>query len=109
MIRKPTHFLVVGVPGVCFVIAGTLNHEYPVIAFGGILVIGFVYGLSRKRMPVLANSVQKQQRYSFALAGVIGASLAITGFVGHGYWLGAAGVTIFIGALLRMFRIGTDA
>jgi hypothetical protein len=46
----------------------------------------------------------KQQRRSFVLAGVIGASFAIRGFLGHGYWLAAAGTVILIGALLQLYR-----
>jgi hypothetical protein len=97
------HFLVVGVPGLCFVIAGVLNDEYPAAALGGILVIGSVYGLSRKRVVMVGNSDQKRQRRSFALAGIIGASLATTGFASHHYLLGAAGTAILIGALLRLY------
>ena len=46
---------------------------------------------------------QKRQRRSFALAGVIGASFAIRGFVSHGYSLAAAGTVILTGALLRLY------
>jgi hypothetical protein len=97
-----TRFLVVGVPGFCFVIAGVLNAEYPAAILGGILITDAVYGLSRKR--VVGNSDQKRERRSFILAGIIGASLAITGFVSHGYWLGTGGTVIFIGSLLQLYR-----
>jgi hypothetical protein len=98
-----TRFLVLGVPGLCFVIAGALNDEYPAAALGGIFVIDAVYGLSRKRRVNVGNIDQKRQRRSFALAGVIGASFAIRGFVGHGYLLAAAGTVILIGSLLRLY------
>jgi hypothetical protein len=104
------HFLVVGVPGVCFVIAGALNAEYLAVALGGILVLGSVYGLSRGKVPMLGNNDQKRQRLSFLLAGIIGVSFAITGFVGHRYWLAAAGLVLFIGALLRFYgTVHSDA
>jgi hypothetical protein len=99
-----TRFLVLGVPGLCFVIAGALNNEYPLIALGGILVIDSAYGLSRKRGVMAGNFDQRRQRRSFALAGVIGASFAIRGFVSHGYLLAAAGTVIFVGSLLRLHR-----
>jgi uncharacterized membrane protein YfcA len=83
-----THFLVVGVPGLCFVIVGALNDEFPAIALGGILVIGSIYGLARKRVAV-GNGDQKRERRSFVLAGVIGASFVITGFASHSYLLAA--------------------
>jgi hypothetical protein len=97
-------FLVLGVPGLCFIIAGALNDEYPVIALGGILVIDSVYGLSRKRGVMVGNIDQRRQRRSFALAGVIGASFAIRGFVSHGYLLAAAGSVILIGSLVQLHR-----
>jgi hypothetical protein len=95
--------LVVGVPGLCFVIAGVLNADYPAAALGGFLVIDLVYGLSRKRGDMVGNIDVKRQRRAFALAGVIGASFAITGFAGHGYLVAAAGTVIFIGSLLRLY------
>ena len=98
-----THFLVVGVPGLCFVIVGALNDEYTAVVLGGVFVIGSVYELSRKRVSV-GNSDQKRQRRSFVLAGVIGASFAITGFVSHSYLLAAAGTVILIGSLLQLYR-----
>jgi hypothetical protein len=103
MKRVLVHLLVVGVPGLCFVIVGALNDEYPAIALGGFLVIEAVYVVGQGRVPTLGNGNQNQQRRSFVLAGIIGASFAIAGFVGHGYWLGAAGTVILIGALLRLY------
>lgn len=103
MKRMLTRLLVVGVPGLCFVIVGALNGEYAAVALGGILVIGLVYELSRKRVAV-GNSDEKRQRRSFALSGVIGASFAVRGFVGHSYGLGAVGTFILIGALLQLYR-----
>lgn len=100
---KLTRFLIVGVPGLCFVIVGALNNEYAAVVLGGILIIGSFYELSGKRV-ALGNSEQKRQRRSFALAGVIGVSFAITGFVSHSYVLAAAGAVILIGALLQLYR-----
>jgi hypothetical protein len=99
-----TRFLVVGVPGLCFLIAGLLTDNYPAAALGGTLVIGSLYGLSRKRVAVVGNSDQTRQRRSFRLAGIIGASYAIAGFVGGRYWMAAAGTVILIGSLLRLYR-----
>jgi hypothetical protein len=98
-----THFLVVGVPGLCFVIAGVLSDEYPAAALGVILVMGAVYGLSRGRVAMVGSSDEKRQRRSFLLAGIIGASFAITGFASHRYLLAVAGSVILIGALLRLY------
>jgi hypothetical protein len=93
------YFLVVGVPGLFFVIAGVLNDEYPVVALGGVLVIGSAYGLSRKHVAMLGSA----QRRSFVLAGIIGASFAIAGFIEHSYLLATAGTVVSIGALLRLY------
>jgi hypothetical protein len=103
MKRMLTHFLAVGVPGLCFVIAGVLNEEYPAAALGGVLVIGAVYGLSQGRVALVGDSDEKRQRRSFVLAGIIGASFATTGFASHRYLLAAAGTVIVIGALLRLY------
>ncbi len=103
MKRMLMHFLVVGVPGLCFLIAGVLNDEYPAAALGGILVIGSIYGLSQDRVVMVGNSDQKRQRRSFVLAGIIGASFATTGFASHRYLLAAAGTVILIGAFLRLY------
>jgi len=100
------YFLVVGVPGLCFLIAGGLSAEYPAAAVGGALFIGSVYELSRKRVPTVWARDQQRQRLSFVLAGVIGMSLAVTGFFGHGYWQAAAGTVLLIGALLRLQKDG---
>jgi hypothetical protein len=51
-----------------------------------------------------AHGGQQRQRLSFTLAGITGASFAITGFVSHGYWLATAGTVILSGALLRLYR-----
>jgi hypothetical protein len=67
-----TRFLVVGVPGLCFLVAGLLDDDYSPAALGGILVIGWVYGLSRKRVAMVGSSDQMRQRCSFVLAGIIG-------------------------------------
>jgi hypothetical protein len=103
MKRMLTHFLVVGVPGLCFVIAGVLTDEYPAAALGAVLLIGSVYGLVQKRVVSVGDSEQKRQRRSFVLAGIIGASFATTGVAGHRYVLAAAGTVILIGALLRLY------
>jgi hypothetical protein len=100
MKRTLLRILFVGVPGTCFLTAGIVTKEYPAAGLGCALVIGCVYELGRKS-PV--NRDRKQRRRSFALAGVIGASFAISGFGSHEYWLGAAGTVIFIGALLRLY------
>jgi hypothetical protein len=81
-------FLTVGVPDLCFVIAGALNDEHPLIALGGILVIDSVYGLSRKHGVMVGNIDQKRQHRSFALAGVIDNRL------------GKGGLKEFAGALI---------
>lgn len=96
-------FLLVGVPGLCFVILGALDAEYPAGGLGGILVIGSVYEFSRKRVAVRMSD-QAEQRRSVVLAGIIGVSFAIAGFVSHGYLLGAAGIVLLTGALLRLYR-----
>jgi uncharacterized membrane protein YfcA len=96
--------LLVGVPGLCFVIGGALNDEYSVVALGGILVIASVYGFTRRRVVKVASTDEKRQRRSFVLAGVIGASFAVTGFVSHSYVLAAAGAVILIGSLLQLHR-----
>jgi hypothetical protein len=101
MKRALLRILFVGVPGACFLIAGIVTKEYPAAGLGGALIIGCVYELGWK--PATVDRDRKQQRRSFALAGVIGASLAISGFGRHGYWLGAAGTVIFIGSLLRLY------
>jgi hypothetical protein len=96
-------FVVVGVPGLCFVIAGVLNHEYPAAALGVVLVIDSVHGHSGKHMTMVGSSDQRRQRRSFVLAGIIGASFAIAGFASHSYLLAAAAMVIFIGSLLRLY------
>ena|SRR5580692_6372702 len=101
MKRVLLRILFVGGPGLCFLIAGIVTKEYPAAGLGGALIVGCAYELGHK--PVTAGRDRKQQRRSFALAGVIGASLAISGFGSHGYWLGAAGTVIFMGALLRLY------
>lgn len=97
-------FLVLGVPGLCVVIVGALSDAYPVIAVGGIILIDAVYGLSRNRGVKVDDTDQKRQRRSFILASVIGTSFAITGFVGHSYWLGVVGTVILIGSLLQLYH-----
>lgn len=104
MKRALLRILFVGVPGVCFLIAGLVTKEYPAAGFGGALIVGCVYELAHKS--AIVDHDRKQQRRSSALVGVIGASLAISGFLSHGYWLGAAGTAIFIGALLRLYGRG---
>lgn len=99
-------FLVVAVPGLCFVIAGTLSDQYPVVALGGFFVIDAIYGLSRKRTVILGKSDQKRQRLSFVLAGIIGASSTVSAILEHTYWLAAVGIVILIGALLRLYGNG---
>ena len=101
---KLIYFLAVGVPGLCFLVAGFVNREYTVAALGGILVIVFVYGLSQKSMAVDLASDQKRQRLSLVLAGIIGASLAVSGFASPRYWLAAVGIVILIGSLFRLYR-----
>jgi hypothetical protein len=96
--------LVVGVPGLCFLIAGAVNHEYPVAVLGGVMVIIFVYGLSRKRPAMVPTNDQKQQRLSFVLAGIIGVSLAINGFASSRYWLAAVGTALVTGSFLQLYR-----
>lgn len=104
MKRLLAHFLVVGVPGLCFVIVGLLSDEYPAAALGGILIIGAVYGLTQKRVALMVgDSEQRRERRSFVVAGIIGASFATTGFVSHRYVLAAAGTVILIGAILRLY------
>ena len=94
-----TYLLVLGVTGLCFVIAGTLDHEYSVVAFGGALLIGSFYVLIRKHFD---DIYQKQERWSLVCAGIISASFAITGFAGHRYLLAGAGIVMLIAALLRL-------
>jgi hypothetical protein len=97
-------FLVVGVPGLCFLIAGAVNHEYPVGVLGGVLIIVSIYGLSQKRVAMRPTSDQKRQRLSFGVAGIISASLAVNGFASPRYWLAAVGIVILIGSLLQLYR-----
>jgi hypothetical protein len=104
MKRTLIPFLIVGVPGMCFLIAGMVSHEYPIAVLGGVMIIVFVYGLSRQQITMVPASDHKRSRLSFGLAGIIGMSLAINGFVGHQYWLVAAGVVILIGSLLQLYR-----
>jgi len=99
-----TRSLVVGLPGLCFVIAGAITGAYPILALGGILVGESVYELSRKRAATVGARDQKRQRRSFVLAGVIGASFAITGFAGKNYLLAAGGTVLLIGSLLQLYR-----
>lgn len=103
MKRRLAHFLVVGVPGLCFVIAGVLNGEYPVVALGGVLVITAIYGLNRQGVDMLGGDEQKRQHRSFVFAGIIGVSFAIAGFIGHSYWMATAGTVILIGSILRLY------
>ncbi len=98
------HFLVVGVPGLCFLVAGVVNHEYQVAVLGGVLVIVSAYQLSRKRVAVVPTSDQKRQRLSFVIAGIIGASLAINGFASPRYWLAAVGIAMLTGSILQLYR-----
>lgn len=103
---KDTHvyFLIVGVPGLFFLIAGAVSHEYLVAALGGVLVIVSADRFNRKQAPRTPLGNYKKHRLSFGLASVIGASLAITGFVSDGIWIGMAGVVILIGSLLQLYR-----
>lgn len=103
MKRRLMPLLIVGVPGMCFLIAGIVSHEYPIAVLGGVMITVFVYGLSRQQITMPASD-HKRSRLSFGLAGIIGMSLAINGFVGHQYWLVAAGVVILIGSLLQLYR-----
>ncbi len=98
------YLLVVGIPGLCLLIAGAVSHEYLVVVLGGVLVIVAADRLNRKQTRRASASDYKKQRLSFGLAGVIGASLAITGFVSDGNWVGMAGVVILIGSLLQLYR-----
>jgi hypothetical protein len=104
MKRTFTYFLVVGVPGLCFLIAGAVNHEYPVAVLGGALVIAAVYRLSRKQVTMAPASDHKRPRLSLVLAGIIGVSFAVSGFASHQYWLAAVGVFILIGSVLQLHR-----
>jgi hypothetical protein len=109
MKRTLAYLLVVGVPGLCFVIGGALSAEYQVAAFGGVLVIGTVYALSRKRVPMVYDNHQKQRRRSFAMAGIFGASIAAVEFTGHRYLMATVGIALLIGALLRLYGSRTLA
>ncbi|MGE5700874.1 MAG: hypothetical protein ACM3VU_00510 [Arthrospira platensis] len=101
-------YLLVGVPGLCFLIGGALNGEYAGAALGGILVIESLYGLSRKRAVMVGNGNQMRQRRSFVLAGIIGASFAITGIASHRYLLATAGTVLLIGSLVQLHRMTFD-
>lgn len=104
MRRSLISFLVVGLPGLCLLVGGAVSHEYPVAALGGALVIVAVYMLSRQMQRRASANDYKRERLSFVLAGIIGASLAVSGFLSDGSWVGAAGVIILIGSLLQLYR-----
>jgi hypothetical protein len=97
-------FLAIGVPGLCFLVVGTLNREYPTAILGGVLIMIAAYRMGIKQMPRTPPDDYKRQRLSFGLGGIIGASLAINGFVSDGNWVGVAGVVILIGSLLQLYR-----
>lgn len=103
MKRTLANPLIVCVPGLGFVIGGALDDEYTVVALGGILVVGSIYELIRKRVTVVGSSDRRRQRRSLILAGIIGASFAVSGVVGDRYLLAAAGIVILVGALLRVY------
>ena len=98
--------LAVGVPGLCLLIGGAVDHEYLPALLGGVMVILVIYGLGQRRTAFANVNDQKKQRRSFVLGGIIGLSFAISGFVSHSYWLAAAGTFISIGALLQLYRTG---
>ncbi len=102
--RTLISLLAVGVPGLCLLIGGTVDHEYPAAFLGGAMVILLIYRLNRKAVAVAHVGDQNGQRRSFVLGGIIGLSLAVSGFVSHGYWMAAAGTVISIGALLQLYR-----
>lgn len=105
MRRNLISLLAVGVPGVCLLIGGAMSHEYLLVALGGVLVIASADRLNRKQAPSIPARDYKKQRLSFGLAGIIGASLAVIGFVSDGNWIGVAGVVILIGSLLQLYRV----
>jgi len=95
--------LFIGVPGICIVILGATSREWPAIALGCILVGDFVYGCFRGTAAKVGPD-PKRMRRSFIVAGVIGASFAITGFAEQRYVLAVAGSVLVIGALARLYR-----
>jgi len=108
MKRTLVHFLVVGVPGLCFLIIGAVNHERLIAFLGGALVIVFVYGVSRKGIRTAPTGDPRTSRLSFIVAGIIGVSLAVKGFAGPSYWVAAVGLVLVIGSLLQLYRTMVD-
>jgi hypothetical protein len=108
MRSRLVYFLLVGVLGLSFLVAGFVNREYAVAVMGGVLILALAYGLSQKQVMMGPANDQKQQRLSFGLAGIIGASLAVNGFASPRYWLAAAGVVILIGSFLQFYRATND-
>jgi hypothetical protein len=104
MNRTLSRILLIGVPGVGFVVAGAAIHEYGVLVAGGAMVGLLAYTVIREGLGAPPARENRQSWVSFSLASMIGVGIMIDGVTGGQYWLVVIGGALVIGSLLQLCR-----